>query len=68
MEWMEASPLPEECRNCKEQDCYNCNHLGKRWVLPERDRLLLRRKMMEQAIARYQRKIAEIDIQLSKLK
>ena len=65
MDWIEASPMPEDCRNCKESDCYNCDHLGKRWQLPERDRLLLRRKLMEHAVARYQRKIAEIDRQFS---
>ena len=65
MNWLEASPIPKECENCKEADCYNCDHLGNRWHLAERDQLLLRRKLMEQAIARYQRKIAEIDRQLS---
>ncbi len=30
MEWLEAHPLPVVCRGCKEEDCYNCDHAGKR--------------------------------------
>ena len=67
MEYKEVSPLPTVCTNCRMADCDQCDHALERWVLPEKQQLLRRRKMMEKAIARYQRLIAEIDETLSRL-
>ena len=64
MEWLEAVPMPEECVNCNEEDCYNCDTAGKRWVLSEEDTLRISRALKLQAIARLQRQVAEIDQQL----
>ncbi len=44
MEWIEAKPLPSECQNFQEEDCWECDYAGKRWYLPEADELKLRRK------------------------
>lgn len=55
MEWIEANPLPEECRNCREEDCYNCDTAGKRWYLSPEEELRLRRKSLKKAIERLQR-------------
>ena len=65
MEWLEADPLPAVCRQCKE-DCYNCDHAGERWILSRTDELRVRRKMLEKAILRMQRQIAEIDRELER--
>ena len=64
MEWIEANPLPVECENCKEEDCYNCDFAGKRWYLSEVDELRVQRKGIEKQIARLKRKISEIDAKL----
>jgi len=64
MEWTETKPLPKECRSCREEDCYNCDIAGKRWVLSAKDELLFRRALKMRAIARLQRQVAEIDQQL----
>jgi len=37
MEWIEAKPLPLECENCQEEECYNCDFAMKRWCLSEED-------------------------------
>ena len=52
MEWIEANPLPEACRNCQEEDCYNCDTAGERWILPEIEELRITRKLKEKAITR----------------
>ncbi|MGM9641235.1 MAG: hypothetical protein ACI3V3_07695 [Faecousia sp.] len=57
MELMERNPLPAVCLACQEPDCWECDHAGERWIISEQDRLLLDRKLKEQAIARYQRKL-----------
>ena len=64
MEWLEANPLPVECENCQEEDCYNCDHAGKRWYLSEEDELRVRRKGLLKAVERLQRQIKEIDRKL----
>ena len=65
MEWLEADPLPAVCQRC-EGDCYNCDHAGERWILSRTDELRVRRKMLEKAILRIQRQIAEIDQELGR--
>jgi hypothetical protein len=64
MEWVEADPLPVECQNCQEEDCYNCDTAGKRWYLPREDELRLRRKGLVKAIERLHRQIQDIDREL----
>lgn len=66
MEWIEADPLPEVCQKCQEEDCWECDHAGKRWYLPEADKLELRRKGLMKAVERLQRQITELDQQIIK--
>ena len=67
MKWLEVSPLPDECHECQEEDCYNCDIAGHRWVLAKEDELRTRRKMLEKAVERLQRQIREIDDALEQL-
>lgn len=67
MEYLQDQLLPAQCQSCEEKDCWECDYAGMRWGLSERDRLIYARKLKEQAIARFQRQIAEIDRQLEKL-
>ena len=64
MEWLEADPLPAECRDCCEEDCYNCDNAGKRWYLSQEDDLWIKRKGLVKAIERLQRQVNDIDRQL----
>ena len=61
MKWIEANPLPSECQNCQEEECYNCDHAGKRWKLAQEDALRIRRKGLAKAMERLQKQIDEID-------
>ena len=67
MEWIESSPLPSECQDCTEGDCYNCDYAEARWQLSRIDELQVRRNMMVRSIKRMQRKLALIDKELSEL-
>ena len=60
--------MPEECKNCMEDDCYNCDIAGKRWSLSGAEELRINRMHMARAIARLQRKIAAIDAELEKMR
>ena len=64
MDFIEATPLPTECRCCQKTDCYNCDHASKRWTLSKKQELLLLRKLKEKAILRFKRQIEEIDYPL----
>lgn len=64
MEWLERNILPEECKNCAEEDCYNCDTAGKRWVLSREDELRSNRILIVRAIKHMQQKLAEIDAEL----
>ena len=64
MKWLEAEPLPTECQQCQEEDCYNCDYSAKRWYLSEEDSLLIRRKGLIKAIERLRRQVDKIDKQL----
>ena len=66
MRWVQKNPIPEICENCVQEDCYNCDMAGERWMLSGEDALRTRRKMMVRAIVRVERKIAEIDAQLKR--
>lgn len=61
LEWVEAAPLPDECRNCKEAECYNCDYEGKRWYLSEEDSLRLQKKGLRHTIDRLEQKIHAIE-------
>jgi hypothetical protein len=61
LEFIEVSPLPEYCIGCKEEDCYNCDYAGYRWVLSPLQELELKKKLREQTNRRQQRDVDEID-------
>lgn len=67
MKWLEKHPLPEVCKKCQEEDCYNCDFTGERWYLTEVDELQLRRRSLERAIERMQQQIAEIDNRIEEI-
>lgn len=67
MEWIEANPLPKACRNCQEEDCYNCDYAGERWTLSQADELRIRRKGIVKAIDRLKRQLEAIDAELEVL-
>ena len=64
MNWIESDTIPAACRDCTEEDCYNCDTAGERWQLSHEDELKVCRKQMVQAIERLQRRIYSIDIEL----
>lgn len=64
MNWIEAETIPAACRDCTEEDCYNCDTAGERWHLSREDGLRVRRKQMVRAIERLQHEIDAIDIAL----
>ena len=61
MEWREMQPLPEICKECGEEDCYNCDAAGQRWYLSREEELIVRRKMLVKAIERLQKQVVAID-------
>lgn len=67
MEWIEKNPLPPECVNCQEEECYNCDYAGKRWTLSRADELRVRRKGLLKAIERLERQVKAIDAELEGL-
>ena len=67
MEWIAANPLPEVCRNCQEEVCYNCDFAGERWTLSQADELRIRRKGIIKAIDRLKRQLEAIDAELEVL-
>lgn len=64
MEWLEEYPIPDECKDCQEEECYNCDAAGKRWTLSNEDALRTRRALMIRAMKRLERQIAAIDKEL----
>ena len=60
MEWIEADPIPEACKDCLEEDCYNCDTAVERWRLSREDELRIRRKQLVKAVERLQREIDAI--------
>ena len=67
MDWLETTPIPEECAICKEEDCYNCDIAGKRWVLSREAELHTQRLLAIQGVKRLQQRIAAIDLELERL-
>lgn len=64
MEWIEVNPIPSACQYCEELDCYNCDVVGERWLLPREDELRLRRQSLVKAIERFQKRLEIIDMEL----
>ncbi len=56
MKYSEVSPLPEVCQDCKEQECYNCDYAGLRWVLPPEEEARISRHMRKRAADRLLRR------------
>lgn len=67
MEWIEANPLPPACQNCQEEECYNCDYAGERWVLSKEDELRLQKVSLLKAIDRLQQQVKKIDEELKAL-
>lgn len=67
MELYEADPLPEVCLNCQEDDCYNCDYAGLRWLMSRYDELRIKRMGLVKAIERYERQIKAIDEEMKML-
>lgn len=59
MEWLETVPLPEECRTCQEEECYNCDYAGKRWYLAPEDASRIRERLLAQYVARQKRRLSD---------
>lgn len=66
MEWIEVDPLPTECQHCKEQECYNCDQAGARWVLSHKDELYVKSKAIRKAIEQLQKELSAIEAELQK--
>lgn len=64
IQWIEADPLPAECLNCQEEDCWECDTAGKRWYLSHADELRVKRKGLLKSIERLQRQVKAIDEEL----
>lgn len=60
MEFIEADPLPEACRQCSGQCCDECEHAGERWTLPPEDWKRLTVRAKEKAIMRLQRELEQL--------
>ena len=54
MKWIEQNPIPEECKFCREEDCYNCDVAGKRWILSPEDEQKVRLALARRAAQRLQ--------------
>ena len=67
MEWIEMTPLPEVCKCCSEEDCYNCEYAGLRWRLSRVDELENLRKLKIKAVERLQKQIEAIDEELKQI-
>lgn len=62
--YIEKYPPPQECIECKEQDCHECDTAGKRWRQTRKAELQGLRNLKLNAIARLERQIAEIEREL----
>lgn len=65
MNWIEVKPLPEVCRKCTEEDCYNCDMAGYRWEMSEQAQLRLRRNVIRKELERLTRELSEIESKLT---
>lgn len=67
MEWLETDPLPIECQNCLEDDCYNCDIAGQRWYLSPEDAFQLQCKGIANSVTRLQKRMEQTDSVIKKL-
>lgn len=67
MEWIEVDPLPAVCLRCKEQECYNCDYAGARWVLSHKDELRVRRNAIQKKIERLQKELSVVELEIENL-
>lgn len=65
IEWIEADPLPAECVNCQEEDCWECDTAGKRWYLSQADELRVKRKGLLKSIERLQKQVKSIEADIA---
>lgn len=49
IEYTEVTPLPAVCAECKEEECYNCDHLLERWGISTADEEKLKSLLAKQA-------------------
>ena len=63
IDYFTNAELPPECRGCL-KDCYDCDMIEQKLAYTEREQLIIERKFAEQAIRRFEDKIAEIDRKL----
>lgn len=56
MQWLEINTIPEECKTCTEEDCYNCDTAGKRWILSKEARLRTDRILRNHCIFKLKQK------------
>lgn len=63
IDYFTNAELPPECRGCL-KDCYDCDMIEQKLAYTERGQLIIERKFAEQAICRFEDKIAEIDRKL----
>lgn len=66
IEYLEADPVPEVCKNC-DDDCYYCDYGGLRWRLTERALLVLKRKSKARAVKKLLQEIERIDAEIEGL-
>ncbi len=64
MKWIETDLIPEQCQGC-EEDCYNCDYAGERWVLSQEDELRIKRKGLEKTLERIKQEMDDIDKKLA---
>ena len=64
MKWIETDLIPEQCQGC-EEDCYNCDYAGERWVLSQKDELRIKRKGLEKTLERIKQEMDDIDKKLA---
>lgn len=67
MRFFEVNPLPEECLACKEQICDECDYAGFRRALPREEELRIKRIGIKKAIARMEKQLEILDLELSLL-
>lgn len=48
IEYTENSPLPAVCVECREEECYNCDHLLERWEISTADEEKLKNLLAKQ--------------------
>lgn len=66
MDWIEVVPLPEACQKCMDEDCYNCDMAGQRWVLSEQAQLQIKHNGICKQLERLLVELSEVDRELER--